>query len=134
LHDHGDSIHDGQQVEALGMSLPGNAASLLWVAPAGVRSRRRRVAIVEMVREDLRMPIFDPRRIENAIFNNAAIGGSSNAVIHLLALARRVGVPLSPDDWDRLCSSLPRLVDLQPSGQHLMEDFSMRRSTGCFGN
>ena len=111
-------------VEALGMSLPGNAA-----IPA-VDARRTTLAqttgrrIVEMVREDLRMSkILTRAALENAIFNNAAIGGSSNAVIHLLALARRVGVPLSLEDWDRLGSSLPCLVDLQPSGQHLMEDF-----------
>jgi dihydroxy-acid dehydratase len=111
-------------VEALGMSLPGNAA-----IPA-VDARRTTLAqttgrrIVEMVREDLRMSkILTRAALENAIFNNAAIGGSSNAVIHLLALARRVGVALSLDDWDRLGSSLPCLVDLQPSGQHLMEDF-----------
>ncbi|MGC1785566.1 MAG: IlvD/Edd family dehydratase [Terriglobales bacterium] len=111
-------------VEALGMSLPGNAA-----IPA-VDARRTTLAhmtgrrIVEMVREDLRMSkILTRAALENAIFNNAAIGGSSNAVIHLLALARRVGVPLSLDDWDRLGSGLPCLVDLQPSGQHLMEDF-----------
>jgi L-arabonate dehydrase len=111
-------------VEALGMSLPGNAA-----IPA-VDARRSTLAhttgrrIVEMVRDDLRMSkILTRAALENAIFNNAAIGGSSNAVIHLLALARRVGVPLSLDDWDRLGSGLPCLVDLQPSGQHLMEDF-----------
>jgi dihydroxy-acid dehydratase len=111
-------------VEALGMSLPGNAA-----IPA-VDARRTTLAhmtgrrIVEMVREDLRMSkILTRPAFENAIFNNSAIGGSSNAVIHLLALARRVGVPLSLDDWDRLGSGLPCLVDLQPSGQHLMEDF-----------
>ena len=61
--------------------------------------------------------------MENAIFNNAAIGGSTNAVIHLIAIARRMGVPLELEDWDRLGSSLPCLVDLQPSGKHLMEDF-----------
>jgi dihydroxy-acid dehydratase len=111
-------------VEALGMSLPGNAA-----IPA-VDARRTTLAhmtgrrVVEMVREDLRMSkILTRPAFENAIFNNSAIGGSSNAVIHLLALARRVGVPLSLDDWDRLGSGLPCLVDLQPSGQHLMEDF-----------
>ncbi len=111
-------------VEALGMSMPGNAA-----IPA-VDARRNTLAqltgrrIVEMVREDLRMSkILTRAAFENAIFNNAAIGGSSNAVIHLLALARRVGVPLCLDDWDRLGSGLPCLVDLQPSGQHLMEDF-----------
>jgi L-arabonate dehydrase len=111
-------------VEALGMSLPGNAA-----IPA-VDARRNTLAqmtgrrIVEMVREDLRMSrILTRPAFENAIFNNAAIGGSSNAVIHLLALARRIGVPLNLDDWDRLGSRLPCLVDLQPSGKHLMEDF-----------
>src|SRR5579859_3347193 len=111
-------------VEALGMSLPGNAA-----IPA-VDARRNTLAqmsgrrIVEMVREDLRMSkILTRAAFENAIFNNAAIGGSSNAVIHLLALARRIGVPLSLDDWDRLGSSLPCLVNLLPSGAHLMEDF-----------
>ena len=61
--------------------------------------------------------------MENAIFNNAAIGGSTNAVIHLIAIARRMGVPLDLDDWDRLGSGLPCLLDLQPSGKHLMEDF-----------
>ena len=111
-------------VEALGMSLPGNAA-----IPA-VDARRNTLAqmtgrrIVEMVREDLRISkIITRAALENATFNNAAIGGSSNAVIHLLALARRLRVPLSLDDWDRLGSALPCLVDLQPSGQHLMEDF-----------
>jgi L-arabonate dehydrase len=111
-------------VEALGMSLPGNAA-----IPA-VDARRNTLAqmtgrrIVEMVREDLRMSkILTRAALENAIFNNAAIGGSSNAVIHLLALARRVKVPLSLDDWDHLGSGLPCLVDLQPSGRFLMEEF-----------
>ena len=111
-------------VEALGMSLPGNAA-----IPA-VDARRNTLAqmtgrrIVEMVREDLRMSrILTRAAFENAIFNNAAIGGSTNAVIHLIALARRIKVPLTLDDWDRLGSSLPCLVDLQPSGAHLMEDF-----------
>jgi len=111
-------------VEALGMSLPGNAA-----IPA-VDARRSTLAqltgrrIVQMVREDLRISkILTRIALENAIFNNAAIGGSTNAVIHLLALARRVGVPLDLDDWDRLGSGLPCLVDLQPSGKHLMEDF-----------
>jgi len=111
-------------VEALGMSLPENAA-----IPA-VDARRNTLAqmtgrrIVEMVREDLRMSMILTRpAFENAIFNNAAIGGSSNAVIHLLALARRVGVSLSLDDWDRLGSNLPCLANVLPSGEHLMEDF-----------
>ena len=111
-------------VEALGMSLPGNAA-----IPA-VDARRNTLAqltgrrIVQMVQEDLRMSkILTRAALENAIFNNAAVGGSTNAVIHLIAIARRIGVPLELEDWDRLGSSLPCLVDLQPSGKHLMEDF-----------
>jgi L-arabonate dehydrase len=111
-------------VEALGMSLPGNAA-----IPA-VDARRNTLAqmtgrrIVQMVHDDLCMSrILTREAFENAICANAAIGGSTNAVIHLLAIAGRVGVPLCLDDFDRLASSLPCLVDIQPSGKHLMEDF-----------
>ena len=111
-------------VEALGMSLPENGA-----IPA-VDSRRLRLAhlsgrrIVEMVHEDLRMSkILTRQAFANAIRANAAIGGSTNAVVHLLALAGRLGVPLTLDDWDRIGSQLPCLVNLKPSGQYLMEDF-----------
>src|SRR5580704_15869503 len=111
-------------VEALGMSLPGNAA-----IPA-VDARRNTLAqmtgrrIVKMVHEDLVMSrILTREAFENAIRANAGIGGSTNAVIHLIAIAGRVGVPLCLDDFDRLGSSLPCLLDLQPSGKHLMEDF-----------
>jgi dihydroxy-acid dehydratase len=111
-------------VEALGVSLPGNAA-----IPA-VDSRRYRLAqltgrrIVEMVEEQMALSqILTRAAFENAIRVNAAIGGSTNAVIHLLAIAGRVGVPLTLQDWDRLGSGLPCLVDLQPSGKFLMEDF-----------
>ncbi|MBV8647305.1 L-arabinonate dehydratase [Paludibacterium sp.] len=111
-------------VEALGMSLPENAA-----IPA-VDARRNRLAqltgrrIVEMVKEDLTMSkILTRQAFENAIRVNAAIGGSTNAVIHLLALAGRVGVPLTLEDWDALGREMPCLVNLQPSGQYLMEDF-----------
>ncbi|MEQ6291581.1 IlvD/Edd family dehydratase [Vogesella sp. GCM10023246] len=111
-------------VEALGMSLPENAA-----IPA-VDSRRNRLAqltgrrIVDMVKEDLTMSkILTREAFENAIRVNAAIGGSTNAVIHLLALAGRIGVPLTLDDWDRLGREMDCLVNLQPSGQYLMEDF-----------
>jgi len=111
-------------VEALGMSLPGNAA-----IPA-VDARRNTLAqmtgrrIVEMVREDLRMShILTRNAFENAIRANAAIGGSTNAVIHLIAIAGRLGVPLTLDDFDKLGSSLPCLVNIQPSGKYLMEDF-----------
>lgn len=111
-------------VEALGMSLPGNAA-----IPA-VDARRNTLAqmtgrrIVQMVREDLCMSrILTREAFENAIRANAAIGGSTNAVIHLIAIAGRIGVPLNLDDFDRIGSGLPCLVDLQPSGKYLMEDF-----------
>ncbi len=111
-------------VEALGMSLPGNAA-----IPA-VDARRYTLAqltgrrIVQMVKEDLRMScILTREAFENAIRANAAIGGSTNAVIHLIAIAGRIGVPLALDDFDKIGSSLPCLVNIQPSGTHLMEDF-----------
>ena len=111
-------------VEALGMGLPTNAA-----IPA-VDSRRRVLArmagrrIVEMVHEDLRMSqILTKDAFENAIMVNGAIGGSTNAVVHLLAIAGRIGVKLSLDDWDRLGRDMPCLVDLMPSGKYLMEDF-----------
>jgi L-arabonate dehydrase len=74
--------------------------------------------------EDLRISrILTREAFENAIRVNAALGGSTNAVIHLLAIAGRVGVPLSLDDWDRLGHNCPTLVNLMPSGQYLMEDF-----------
>jgi dihydroxy-acid dehydratase len=111
-------------VESLGVSLPGNAA-----IPA-VDARRNTLAqlsgrrIVEMVREDFVLSrILTPQAFENAIFANAAIGGSTNAVIHLLAIAGRIGVPLALSDFDKLGSRLPCLLNLQPSGAHLMEDF-----------
>jgi dihydroxy-acid dehydratase len=111
-------------VEALGMSLPGNAAIPAVDARRSTLAQMTGRRIVQMVQEDLRMSkILTRAALENAIFNNAAVGGSTNAVIHLLALARRVGVPLVLDDWDRLGSALPCLVNLQPSGKYLMEDF-----------
>jgi L-arabonate dehydrase len=80
--------------------------------------------IVELVREDIKLSqILTRKAFENAIRVNAAIGGSSNAVLHLLAMAGRVGVKLELDDFDRLGHDLPLLVDLMPSGRFLMEDF-----------
>jgi len=111
-------------VEALGVALPGNAA-----IPA-VDARRYRQAqltgrrIVEMVEEEMVLSkILTRAAFENAIKTNAAIGGSTNAVIHLLAIAGRIGVKLELGDWDKLGSELPCLVNLQPSGKYLMEDF-----------
>ena len=111
-------------VEALGIGLPTNAA-----IPA-VDSRRYALAhmagrrIVEMVHEDLKMSkILTRQAFENAIRVVGAIGGSTNAVIHLLAIAGRIGVDLNLDDWDRLGRGVPCLVNLMPSGKYLMEDF-----------
>jgi L-arabonate dehydrase len=111
-------------VEALGMSLPDNAA-----IPA-VDARRYTLAqltgrrVVELIQEDLVMSrILTRGAFANAIRTTAAIGGSSNAVLHLLALAGRIGVPMDLRDWDRLGSGVPCLVNLQPVGNHLMEDF-----------
>ncbi len=111
-------------VEALGLALPENAA-----LPAA-DTRRNRLAqmsgrrIVQMVKEQLTIDrILTREAFENAIRVTAAIGGSTNAVIHLLAIAGRIGVPLSLADWDRLGCEMPCLVDLQPSGKYLMEDF-----------
>ena len=111
-------------VEALGMALSGNAA-----IPA-VDSRRKVMAqltgrrIVQMVKDDLKpSDIMTKKAFENAIRVNGAIGGSTNAVVHLLAMAGRVGVDLSLDDWDRLGRDIPTVVNLMPSGEYLMEEF-----------
>ena len=111
-------------VEALGIGLTDNAA-----IPA-VDSRRRVLAhmagkrIVELVKSDIRISqILTRKAFENAIRVNGAIGGSTNAVIHLIAIAGRLGVELTLDDWDRLGRDIPTIVDLMPSGRFLMEDF-----------
>jgi L-arabonate dehydrase len=110
--------------EALGMALSGNAA-----IPA-VDSRRRVMAqltgrrIVQMVKDDLKpSDILTKDAFENAIRTNGAIGGSTNAVIHLLAIAGRVGIDLTLDDWDRCGRDVPTIVNLMPSGKYLMEEF-----------
>ena len=111
-------------VEALGMGLPGNAAIPAVDGRRNVMARMAGRRVVQMVDDDLVMSrILTRAAFENAIRANAAIGGSTNAVIHLLALAGRCGVDLALEDWDRLGHDLPCLVDLQPSGQYLMEDF-----------
>jgi L-arabonate dehydrase len=111
-------------VESLGMGLPTNAAIPAVDSRRKVLARRTGRRIVEMVKEDLRMSqILTREAFENAIMVNGAIGGSTNAVVHLLAIARRVGVNVTLDDWDRLGREMPCLVNLMPSGQYLMEDF-----------
>jgi dihydroxy-acid dehydratase len=111
-------------VEALGMSLPNNSA-----LPA-VDARRRVLAhvsgnrIVQLVKDDVKpSDILTREAFENAILMHAAIGGSTNAVVHLLALAGRVGVKLDLHDFDEIAREAPLLVNLMPSGKYLMEDF-----------
>ncbi|MBL0374641.1 dihydroxy-acid dehydratase [Rhizobium sp. KVB221] len=110
--------------EALGMTLPGNAAIPAVDARRRVISQLSGRRIVDMVKEDLKpSDILTKEAFENAIRVNGAVGGSTNAVLHLLALAGRIGVELSLDDWDRLGRDVPTIVNLQPSGKHLMEEF-----------
>jgi L-arabonate dehydrase len=111
-------------VEALGMGLPANAAIPAVDARRYVLAHMAGRRAVEMVREDLRMSkILTRQAFENAIRVNAAIGGSTNAIVHLLALAGRVGVKLTLDDFDKLGHDMPLLTDLMPHGKYLMEDF-----------
>jgi dihydroxy-acid dehydratase len=111
-------------VEALGVGLPGNAAYPAVDGRRNVIARNAGRRIVEMVHTDQKLSsILTREAFENAIRTLAAIGGSTNAVIHLIAIAGRIGVKLSIDDFDRLASDLPCLLNMQPSGEHLMEDF-----------
>jgi dihydroxy-acid dehydratase len=111
-------------VEALGMSLPHNAAIPASDARRKVLAQMSGARIVEMVKENLTMDkILTRAAFENAIRVNAAIGGSTNAVVHLLAIAGRIGVDLRLEDWDAIGAEIPCLLNLQPSGKYLMEDF-----------
>ncbi|WP_413457357.1 IlvD/Edd family dehydratase [Herbaspirillum huttiense] len=111
-------------VEALGVGLPHNAAIPAVDARRNVLARNAGRRIVQMVDEDLVLSkILTRQAFENAIRVNAAIGGSTNAVIHLLAIAGRIGIQLDLKDWDDIGQQLPCLLDLQPSGKFLMEDF-----------
>ncbi|QKZ03763.1 IlvD/Edd family dehydratase [Pseudomonas eucalypticola] len=110
--------------EALGTSLPHNAAIPAVDSRRYVLAHMSGMRAVEMVKEDLRLSkILTRQAFENAIRVNAAIGGSTNAVIHLKAIAGRIGVDLELDDWTRIGRGTPTLVDLQPSGRFLMEEF-----------
>ena len=110
--------------EALGLGMPGNAAYPAVDARRNIIARNAGRRIVEMVKEGLSISkILDKKAFENAIRANAAIGGSTNAVIHLIAIARRLGIELTLDDWDRVGEGVHTLVNLMPSGKYLMEDF-----------
>ncbi|MDH5609950.1 MAG: dihydroxy-acid dehydratase [Cyclobacteriaceae bacterium] len=110
-------------VESLGLSLPDNAAIPAADARRKVLSRLSGRRIVDMVREDLTLSkLLTRKAFENAIMVNAAIGGSTNFVIHLLAIAGRIGVDLSIDDFDKFSQNIPLLANIQPSGIHYLED------------
>ena len=111
-------------VESLGLTLPSNAAIPAADSRRKVLAQHSGRRIVEMVRENLRLSdILTREAFENAIMVNAAIGGSTNFVIHLLALAGRMGIELALSDFDRLSANTPLLANLQPSGEYFMEDF-----------
>ncbi|SIT05392.1 IlvD/Edd family dehydratase [Paracoccus saliphilus] len=110
-------------IETMGLSLPMNASLPAVDARRMALAHLSGIRIVEMVKEDMTLSsILTRNSFENAILANAALGGSSNAVVHLLALAKRVGVPLDLSDFD-LGAEVPLLVDCMPSGKYLMEEF-----------
>ena len=110
-------------VEALGLSLPNNASIPAADARRKVLSQLSGRRIVEMVKEDLTLSkILTRKAFENAIMVNAAIGGSTNFVIHLLAIAGRIGVDLNIQDFDQYSQGIPLLANIQPSGENYMED------------
>ncbi|HTN98555.1 MAG TPA: IlvD/Edd family dehydratase [Nordella sp.] len=111
-------------VEALGIGMPDNATIPAVDSRRAILARMAGRRIVELVEQDVKMSdILTKAAFENAIRVNGAIGGSTNAVLHLIAVARRIGVALDLDDWDRLGRGVPTIVDLMPSGRFLMEDF-----------
>ncbi|RUU60149.1 IlvD/Edd family dehydratase [Mesorhizobium sp. M2C.T.Ca.TU.002.02.1.1] len=110
--------------EALGMQLPGSAAIPAPYRERGQMGYETGKRIVEMVHEDLKpSDIMTRKAFENAIVVNSAIGGSTNAPIHLNAIARHLGVPLDNDDWQAVGLNIPLLVNLQPTGEYLGEDY-----------
>jgi L-arabonate dehydrase len=111
-------------VEALGLTLPGAAAIPAVDARKKVLAQLSGRRIVDMVKEDMRLSaILTRKAFENAIVVNAAIGGSTNFIVHLLAIAGRIGVELTLEDFDTIGSKTPLLVNLKPAGKYLMEDF-----------
>jgi len=110
--------------EALGLTLPGASSIPAVDARKKVMAQLSGRRIVEMVKEDLKLSdILTRQAFENSIIVNAAVGGSTNLIIHLIAIARRIGVEVNLQDFDDLGSKIPLLLNLMPSGKHLMEDF-----------
>ncbi len=111
-------------VEVLGLTLPGASTIPAVDARKKVMAQLSGRRIVEMVKEDLKLSnILTRKAFENSIVVNAAVGGSTNLIIHLIAIAGRIGVELNLKDFDELGAKIPLLLNLMPSGKHLMEDF-----------
>ena len=111
-------------VEVLGLTLPGASSIPAVDARKKVMAQLSGRRIVEMVKEDLKLSdILTRKAFENSIVTNAAVGGSTNLIIHLIAIARRIGVDLNLEDFDKLGAKIPLLLNLMPSGKYLMEDF-----------
>ncbi len=112
-------------VEAMGLSLPTNAALPAVDARRMALSHMTGKRIVQMVHEDLRLSkVLTKKNFENGIIANAAVGGSTNAVVHLLAIAGRAGIDLTLDDFDRVGGQIPCIVNCMPSGKYLIEDLA----------
>jgi L-arabonate dehydrase len=110
-------------VESLGLSLPGNAAIPASDSRRKVLTHMSGIRIVEMVKEGLKLSdVLTRQAFENAIITNTAVGGSTNFVIHLLAIAGRMGIPLTLDEFNDIGKNVPLLANLQPSGKYFMED------------
>ena len=114
----------GTMAEVLGLTLSGASSIPAVDARKKVMAQLSGRRIVEMVREDIKLSdILVRKAFENAIVVNAAVGGSTNFIVHLQAIAGRIGVPLELDDFDRIGSQIPLLLNLMPSGKYLMEDY-----------
>lgn len=110
-------------VEALGLSLPDNATIPAADSRRKVLAHMTGIRIVEMVKEDLKMSqILTRQAFENAIMVNAALGGSTNFILHLTAISKRIGVPLDLEDFDHFSSKIPLIANVQPSGENWVED------------
>jgi dihydroxy-acid dehydratase len=110
-------------VESLGLALPDNATIPAADSRRKVLAHMSGIRIVEMVKEDLKMTdILTRKSFENAIMVNAALGGSTNFILHLLAIAGRIGVELNIDDFDKFSSHIPLIANVQPSGENFVED------------
>lgn len=110
-------------VESLGLALPDNATIPAADSRRKVLAHLAGIQIVELVRQQTKLSdVLTRESFENAIMVNAALGGSTNFIIHLLAMAGRIGVNLSLDDFDRLSAKIPLIANVQPSGEHFVED------------